>query len=50
MGGIIYSIIRENDNGVETIVEEHTHKATAMRRLEYLRSIDIYNYYYMETR
>lgn len=50
MAGIIWQIIRENQDGTETVVEEFNNATIARSRLSKLNAEDGENYYYLETR
>ena len=50
MAGIIWQIIRENQDGTETVVEEFNNATIARVRLNKLSTEDSENYYYLETR
>lgn len=50
MAGIIWQVVRENDNGTDdTVVEEWNSKAVAERRVEYFQSLGEC-YYYLDSR
>jgi hypothetical protein len=49
MAGIIWQIIREDDDGRETVVEEYNSKIVAQSRLAYFQSHGDC-YYYLDSR
>lgn len=50
MAGIIWQIIRENQDGTETVVEEFNNATIAKVRLNKLNAEDGESYYYLDTR